>query len=223
VAAIRFRFTPENPRFVAVSAQFVAIRWFRFGRAGNMAPSTPHLLNYSRRTAMLQQIILKTPLWVWPLLAYLIYRGILAMKDRESSMIRAAIIPVAMLALSLQGILSTFGGAAALGAWAAFLLIGTAASRALVDPASVSADPQRGTVTQKGSWVPLALMMSIFVTKYAVNIALAIDAGLRHEPAFVIAISALYGIFNGVFAGRLLRTVAAYRAAQDDFRPALAK
>ena len=53
---------------------------------------------------MLAQIILNTPVWVWALLMFLIYRGILASADREISLKKTFIIPVVMLALSVQGI-----------------------------------------------------------------------------------------------------------------------
>ena len=41
----------------------------------------------------MQQIILRTPLWVWVLLAFLVYRGMLASVNRETSLKKAFIIP----------------------------------------------------------------------------------------------------------------------------------
>jgi len=59
--------------------------------------------------AMLRQIIVNTPIWVWGLLAFLIYRGFISSVDREIPLKRVLIIPLIMLALSVQDIVSTFG------------------------------------------------------------------------------------------------------------------
>ena len=56
-----------------------------------------------------------------------------------------------------------------------------------------------------GSAVPLALMMGIFFTKYAVGVLLAMHPELRHQMGFALGISALYGGFSGIFAARALR------------------
>jgi hypothetical protein len=162
----------------------------------------------------MHQIILRTPLWVWAPLAFLIYRGLLASVNRETTLKKVFIIPVVMLGLSLQGIFTTFPGSeAALASWAGFMLAGGWLSWQFFDRKSVVADPQRGVVLQQGSWIPLTLMMGIFFTKYAVNVALAIIPGFKQEMLFVTAVCALYGVFNGVFIGKLLRIVVAYREA----------
>jgi hypothetical protein len=45
-----------------------------------------------------------TPIYVWALLAFLLYRGYLASKDREMSLFKVALIPLVMLGLALAGI-----------------------------------------------------------------------------------------------------------------------
>ena len=57
----------------------------------------------------------------------------------------------------------------------------------------------------QGSWVPLALMMGIFATKYFVGVASAMHPELTRQTAFALGFSALYGAFSGVFAGRAVR------------------
>jgi hypothetical protein len=53
---------------------------------------------------MLQQIIIHTPLWVWAILVFLVYRGWSASVDRESPLFKVALIPLLLLALSLHGL-----------------------------------------------------------------------------------------------------------------------
>jgi len=161
---------------------------------------------------MLQQIFMKTPLWVWPLLAFLLYRGVAASKDREVGLSRLFIIPAVMLGLSIQGIASTFGtNLAAAPVWFGFMLVGTLMAWHFFDSSSVSVLPEKGRVALRGSWSQMALIMGIFMTKYAVNVTLSMNPGLNQQLAFAAMVCALYGVFNGVFVGQLLRIVSIYR------------
>lgn len=163
---------------------------------------------------MIQQIISHTPLYVWAILALLVQRGVSASRDREVSVGKLCVIPLVMAALSLQGIASAFGmhGVAPL-AWLAGALAAAALQWRMGAPAGVTADAARGTLRQPGSWTPLALMLSIFCMKYALAVSLAMTPGLRHAPLFTLAVCALYGVFSGVFAGNLLRSLAVYQRA----------
>lgn len=81
------------------------------------------------------------------------------------------------------------------------------------DGGVVAADPRRNTVVLRGSWMPLALMMGIFWIKYAVAATLALYPAVGQNIAFALSVRALYGVFNGIFLGRLLLIVAAWRQA----------
>jgi hypothetical protein len=63
-----------------------------------------------------------------------------------------------------------------------------------------------------GSWLPLALMMAIFFTKYAVGVILARKLQISGELAFIGSISLIYGLLSGVF---LARAVAILRTARE--------
>jgi hypothetical protein len=68
---------------------------------------------------MLQQIITHTPVYVWAILAVLVWRGLAALRERELSVRSLFIVPLVMLALSLQDLVAKFGQSAlAFGAWA---------------------------------------------------------------------------------------------------------
>jgi hypothetical protein len=164
---------------------------------------------------MLQQIVVNTPVWVWALLAFLVYRGVVASIDREIVLRNIFIIPVVMLGLSLQGIATTFGtDAAAASSWLLCTIAGTGLAWHLFRSDSIAAHPDRGVIFEQGSWMPLVLMLGIFFTKYAVAVMLAIDPGHKQQAIFVGVVCALYGLFNGVFIGKVLRTMSLYRHAQ---------
>jgi hypothetical protein len=151
---------------------------------------------------MLIQILTHTPIHVWALLVFLIHRGIVAMHDREVSLRALCIIPLVMLGLSLQDIAAKFGlGGLALAAWAGAAALALMVSMARGNRAVAASTP--GTLHVRGSWVPLALMMAVFFTKYTVSVVLAIAPQLREDGPFVAIVCALFGVFNGCFLGRL--------------------
>ena len=159
---------------------------------------------------MIQQIISHTPVYVWALLAFLIYRGVLATCDREVSLRKLFIIPAVMLVMSLASMKGQ--GALGAGVWGVWLT-GMLAGVAIIwttDKAEISVDRAAGTVLQRGSWTPLVLMIAIFATKYVVAVMSAMHPELQRQTLFVVAVGGLFGVFNGVFVGRLLRCVAAY-------------
>lgn len=160
---------------------------------------------------MLYQILTHTPVYVWAILAFLVYRGVLASREREMSVGRMLVIPILMLALSLQALASQFGIASvAMGAWtlaaAAIVLqrVRFAASRA-------SAGAVPGAVRIRGSWAPLAFMMAVFTIKYALAVALAIQPGLADTVPFAAAACGLLGLCNGYFLGQLAVDIASSR------------
>ena len=156
---------------------------------------------------MIQQIISHTPVYVWALLAFLIYRGVLAASDREVSLRKLFIIPAVMLVMSLVSIKGQ--GVLGAGVWLTGMLV-TVLLIWTTDKGEISVDRAAGTVLQRGSWTPLVLMIAIFATKYTVAVMSAMHPELQSQMLFVVPVSGLFGVFNGVFVGRLLRYVAAY-------------
>jgi hypothetical protein len=56
-----------------------------------------------------------------------------------------------------------------------------------------------------GSWVPLATILGIFLTRYIVNVDLAMNPPLAADSQYALAVAALYGVFTAVFLGRAAR------------------
>jgi hypothetical protein len=163
-----------------------------------------------QENAMLSNIITHTPLYVWAILAFLVSRGVTAMRQRELAFKSLCIIPLVMLLLSLQDISNKFALAPLpLAAWLAGACVaGGLAWR--MGAARISAGSAPGRVTVAGSVLPLLLMVSIFCTKYATAVALAIAPDLAGRALFMIAVCLLFGAFNGLFLGRLARDTSAY-------------
>jgi uncharacterized membrane protein len=159
---------------------------------------------------MIQQIISHTPIYVWALLAFLMYRGFLASADRDISLLKLSVIPAVMLVLTLSGLNGRGAlGAGVWGVWLVGMLAGAVLSWRLTS-GDIAVNRAAGTVLQRGSWMPLVLMLAIFITKYTVAVMSAMHPELPHNLAFALAITTLFGLFNGIFAGRLSRYLAAY-------------
>lgn len=164
---------------------------------------------------MLQQILTHTPVYVWAILAFLIFRGVVASSDREVKFNSLFIIPAVMLVLSLQDLAGKFGlGGLTLTAWAA----GAAVSAFLtwkLSGSRVALGKQAGNVMLRGSWIPLALMMAVFGTKYVTAVLLAMNPQARQDTLLVVLVCVLFGVLNGMFVGRLASDTIAYNQVRS--------
>jgi len=162
---------------------------------------------------MLIQILSHTPVYVWAILAFLVWRGVAELREREIALPRMFVLPLAMLVLSLHDIARKFGfDTTAFIAWtaafAAAALLAWRFGRVRVAPGSAP-----GRVRVAGSVIPLVLMLSIFTLKYLTSVLLAVRPELAGHGMVVVAVCAMFGVFNGYFLGRLLRDVGLTPAA----------
>jgi hypothetical protein len=155
---------------------------------------------------MLTQIFLHTPKWVFVLFATLVWLGAKQLFANSVGLGRVTVMPIVMTGLSIFGVTSAFGDSpTALLAWAATALVALTLVLQRGLPASTRYAPASRTFHLAGSAVPLALMMGIFFTKYAVGATLAMHPEIRHDAAFALAVPLVYGVFSGIFAGRAIR------------------
>jgi hypothetical protein len=165
---------------------------------------------------ILMQILSHTPRWVWVLLAVLVWVGTKQLQPQRVTLKRASTLPLVMVLLSMMGVLSAFSAQPlallgwALGAGAVFAAVATRPA-----PAGTRFDALSQTFQVPGSAVPLTLMLSIFVTKYAVGIAMGMSPHLAENGGFALAVGLLYGSFSGAFAARGWRLLRLARAPQN--------
>jgi hypothetical protein len=155
---------------------------------------------------MILQIITRTPVWVWALLALLIGLGYHQSKTRVLGLRRVMVIPAVLTLLSILGTVSAFGSSPqVLFTWLAAASLFAFVVLQLPLRAGHRYDAKTSKLHVLGSWVPMALMMGIFVNKYVVGVAFAMHPELAQNTTFALAFSALYGTFSGVFIGRAVR------------------
>lgn len=154
---------------------------------------------------VLLQILRGTPLWVLPLFIGLIVLGYLQSKPRDVSPAALAVLPVALGLLSLTRVIAAFGAAPLiLGAWAAGTAAALLFNRALKQPAGARWSAASGSFHVPGSWVPLALMMAMFFTRYALAVSQVMAPALVHAAGFRMAAGFGLGLLSGIFLARAL-------------------
>ena len=176
-----------------------------FGQRLGLIP--PHYQSPEGRP-MIAQILINTPLWVWGLLAVLLVLGCSQVRSRAVGLTRIALLPLGLGAFSLYGTISAFGASpTVLGSWLAATTLLLLIVTQLPLPPGVRYDSANRQFQLPGSWMPMALIMGIFLTKYLVSVSLVMHPELKTHADISLAIGTLYGVFSGIFAGRTVRLI----------------
>ena len=154
---------------------------------------------------MLNLILTHTPIWVWALLAALLWLGLSQTVNRTASLKRVTLMPIAMVGLSLFGTVSVFGSdPIILLTWFAAAMLMTSLVVRAAKSAAIKYDAEKRLFSLPGSWIPLVLIMGIFVTKYIVGFMTAMQPEFAHNINFASCVATLYGAFSGVFLARAI-------------------
>jgi hypothetical protein len=152
---------------------------------------------------MILGILEHTPVWVWVVFAAILLLGLQQTRTRDVSITRATILPVVMILLSLSGVLGAFAHVPlAWVAWAAGVGLSLLLAGKVVAVRGASRSTQPGHLRIPGSFVPVILILAVFITKYTAGIALAMNPSLAANTAVAVALSLVYGAFSGLFWGR---------------------
>jgi hypothetical protein len=165
---------------------------------------------------MILDILEHTPSWVWMVFALLVASGLRQARAREVTRARVTILPLVFIALSLSGVLRLPASLPlVLGAWALGFATVLIFARNLVAVRGASWSPRTDRFQVPGSWLPLFLMVGLFLIKYGVAVALAMHPVLTTDAPFTVGCSLVFGLFGGVFWTRAqsLRTLTQAGAA----------
>lgn len=162
---------------------------------------------------MIINILSHTPVWVGGLLAALVALGFSQTRQRHVARWRLLMLPLVLLGLGLWSMapsfialpLSALVWLAAFGAGAALL-----ASRPA--PAAATWLPAEQRLRLPGSWLPMLLMLVVFVFRYGANVGMAFNPGWRHAPELLLPLALLYGGCSGLFLGRALALLSLTRS-----------
>jgi len=158
------------------------------------------------------QTLQHIPVWVFALLIGLIALGLVQTRTRHIRKQRLLGINIALTVFTLVGVIQQWR----LTPWLALSLLSWAAMGLLVAwalgqgaaPVGASYDCENRRFTVPGSWLPMALFMTIFACKFAVGMTSAMAPDLLDSLTAAIGVSALFGLLSGVLnakAWRLLK------------------
>ncbi|MDB5870897.1 MAG: hypothetical protein JWQ07_339 [Ramlibacter sp.] len=158
---------------------------------------------------MLGLVLKNTPSWVWGMLVALIWLGLSQARARTAGLARVSVMPVVMTTLSLWGIVAAFGKSPMFGyvmlAWMFAAAVMLAVITPMAVPRGTEYDAATRTYSMRGSWIPMLLILGIFLTKYIVGVELAMKPSLAHDGQYTLVVGTLYGLFSGIFTGRAAR------------------
>jgi hypothetical protein len=156
-------------------------------------------------------IVTHTPIWVFALLAYLVWQGYQSLRPRTQPLWRMLIVPLVFFLMGLSRlVLARNGGWEPLLAWFVAALL--FASLALYRGARLLAvDRKNGLVTRPGSPIPLIRNATVFLLQYAIAVAAALHLD-GHIAAAMIG-RAISGATAGYFAGWTVSLLRSYRNA----------
>ena len=156
---------------------------------------------------LVRQILIHTPLWVFPLLAYLLWLGIKAMQPRTTTIWRSLIVPAVFIVWGLSRLLPRQPDFFwPLFAWLAAALV--LAPVALLTTQPFKLDHATGKITRPGSVVPLIRNVTVFALQYAVAVIAAVDPDGR--TAATLIGRAVSGATTGYFLGRTIALLRQY-------------
>lgn len=160
---------------------------------------------------IISQSILHTPLWVYALFVFLIWRGLRSLQPGEVTLGSLALIPaifmaagVAMLALRFGFTLSVFGP------WLAALAAGAVTGWLLLRRAEIVVDRSRGVLYRPVDYTVLPLILGSFAVKYGFGAVNAVNPQLAHQTSFGMLEGVVYGFFAGIFVGKFANYMIRY-------------
>lgn len=152
---------------------------------------------------LLVEIIKHTPLWVWALFAYILYRGVRALETRELQPSRMLILPAVFLLWGLSGIFHDLPDWPL--AMVGFVVLGLVglglgwANGLRLPPAR--RDPATGLILRPGSATTLVVALFAFIAKYTLSVALAMAPTLGAQAGFALTFGGVSGLVAGIFWG----------------------
>ena len=149
------------------------------------------------------QIVANTPLWVWPLMLFVLWLGWRGLQPRVMPPARLAILPLVGVATSLTGIAQSLQPGLAAAGWAVALPAALPLGWAIGTRRGVRLRPEDGRLEVAGGWFALGFGISIFVVRYALGVLSGVMPGLRAEPLWIVLSGGVGGIVTGIGLGWL--------------------
>lgn len=159
----------------------------------------------------LMQILSHTPAWVYILFAYLISRGMKALKPAEVTPLKLAIVPALLTGWGLSDLVRLYGvSAASLLPWVCALGVGAVVGWFLIRGRAIEVNRASGVITRPADYTVLPLILTAFTIKYSFGVVAAIAPDRLADPSFRMLDLTLSGMLAGIFVGKLAHYLTRY-------------
>lgn len=158
------------------------------------------------------QIVINTPLWVWPLMLFVLWMGWRGLQPHSLSPMRLAILPLVGLGTALAGVAQSVQPAIALAAWAAALFAALPLGYAVGSRRRLSL-VESGEVEVAGGWFAVVFGVAIFAVRYALGVLFGVQPHLRLEPLWIAVSGSIGGLVAGIGLGWLANLLLRARRA----------
>lgn len=149
------------------------------------------------------QIVTGAPVWVWPLLAALLALGWLRSRPRVVHRVQVMILPFVFAGLGAWSFFSNGASLAAGAALVAAIAAGSMAGQMLARRGPSFVD-ENDMVHLPGEWVSMALILAIFVARFAAGAARGINPDLDHALVIAVPLALVSGFSIGLTAMRAI-------------------
>lgn len=155
-------------------------------------------------TQILLGIWQNAPVWVWPLFFVLVFIGLIAMRDRRSSIIPYFFYP--LFGLSAANSIGALNHVPL--SWITFsvcYLVG--AGLAFRWQNSLILQKAGWTMKIKGDRITILILMLIFFSNFVNGVILSVAPDLQEAIVFTLVFVGVIGACSGSFTGRALRVI----------------
>lgn len=163
-----------------------------------MTPSTH--LDAAAAAPTVLEIVAGTPVWVWPVLALLLWRGWSATRDRTAAAWQVWLMPAVFVAFALARLVES--------GFASMTVLGLVAGGALGVPVG-AAIGRRFPIRRMaeglrlhGEWLTLAFIVLVFAGRYVDGVTKSIAPAMAGGASYQFAMAALSGFFGLVLVSR---------------------
>ncbi len=150
---------------------------------------------------MILSVLFGAPLWVWPLMFFLIGYGIRASRNRTTSVFAVYLIPMLGF-ITLRTIIGISADALIWSAYISLYLIGALIGYRIQKKWLLGKSGKH--VTLAGEWVTMVVVMTLFWMNFAFGVLRVMSPDLSTQAWFVFGYAAIVGLASGSLLGRAL-------------------
>lgn len=155
------------------------------------------------------EIFLKTPIWVYAVLIYLIWRGLSERKNKVIKLKTAIIFPTVLTLYNIYLIYITIAKNAyndvflLIICWISTMSIGLLLGKVQVERLKFKVNIKHYALNVSGTWSTLIVLMLIFVGRYYFAYMQIKEPQLSYQLDYSLSLIGLMGLGNGFFLGQL--------------------